>query len=105
MPVTFRDRGNLERGSVGDDGTIGDYVEVARNVRCTFWETLEKRIAVEGEVYVASAGALLDPAVDVQRRDVLVIRDGRYEVMMVFPGRNLRGVHKFNHAVLRESDS
>jgi hypothetical protein len=105
VPVTFRDRGNIERGTIGEDGTIGDYAEVARSVRCTFWETLEKRVAVEGEVYVMTAGAVIDPTVDVQRRDVLAIRDRRFEIMSVFPGRNLRGLFKFNHVTLRESDS
>ena len=105
MAVTYRDRAVIERGTIGEDGSLGSFEPVARNVRCFFWETLEKRIAVEGEIYVAQAGALFDPAVDIQRRDIVEIRERRFEIMDIFPGRTFRAVHKFNHAVLRESEA
>lgn len=105
MAVTFRDRVDVERATaLGDDGTPETFEQVASNVRAFFWESLEKRIAVEGEVYVTSANVLVDPAVTLQRRDVVIFDERRFEVMLVFPARTIRNQHKFNHAVLREAD-
>jgi len=103
MGVTFRDICNIERGSIGADGSLTSFAEVARGVRLTFWETLKKSVVVEGEVYTAVAEAMSDPNIDVLRRDILVIRDRRYEVVSAFPGRNLEAVHRFNYLVLREA--
>ncbi len=87
------------------DGRLENFTPVALNVRCTFWDFLDKRISVEGEIYVVTAEVVVDPDVDIQRRDIVVARGRRYEVMTVFSGRSLRNAHKFNHAVLRESDA
>ena len=103
MAVTFRDVSNIERGSIGDDGRLEDFRAVAAGVPTTFWETLIKRVAVEGEVFEATAEALLYPGIGVERRDIIICRDRRWEVLQVFPGRNLSAVYRFDHVVLREA--
>jgi hypothetical protein len=104
MPaVTFRDRCEIERGTIGADGRVENHVPIARNVPCTLWETTKKRLAIEGEVFDTVCEAIIDPTADVQRRDVLVCRDQRFEVISVFPGRNLSGRERFKYLVFREA--
>lgn len=102
-PVTFRDTCSIERGSFGADGSLGNFVEIARGARLTFWETLKKSVVVEGEVFTTVAEGMADPNVDILQRDILVLRGRRFEVVSVFPGRNLGAVHRFNYLVLREA--
>lgn len=106
MPVTFRDSANIERGSIGSQGDVGSFAVVASGVQAFVWEELVKVTTEgEGEVFQATCQALLAPGTDVRRRDVMVARSRRFEVLTVFPGRRLStGEEKFVHVALREAN-
>ncbi len=103
MGVTFRDRGDVERGELGPDGRLQNFAPIERDVPMTFWETLVKRVAIEGETFEAVAETLIHPDSAVKRRDVLVVRDRRWEVLTAFPGRNLAATERFIHLTLRQA--
>lgn len=104
MAVTFRDTADIER--VSGFTNVGDYLTptvVVSGVDAFVWEELVKVQVPEGEVFQATCQALLPSGTDVRRRDILVARSRRFEVLTVFPGRKRSGVEKFVHVTLRES--
>jgi hypothetical protein len=105
MAVTFRDSASIERSAgfsnVGDPAAPS---VVVASTPAFVWEELLKVQTTEGEVFQATCQALLPPGTDVKRRDILVARSRRFEVLTVFPGRHLTGgAVKFVHVTLREA--